>query len=134
MGTELDRKIIRSRQVQGLLDTSRTGLLKLRSLSDFPAPLPMPGHPRWYLDEILAWRSRRTRAEVAAAAVLADAPRLAACLPADQHRECVTELENMSAFAALGGRQKVAELYRALANDLRAAGPDVMGAARELAR
>lgn len=92
----------------------------------------MPGHPRYYLDEILAWRDGRARAEVAAGAFLQNHAEARRLLDEESHAGCLAELDRVAKEKRDAGKVRLAVVFEALAADVRAAGPTVIANARRL--
>jgi predicted DNA-binding transcriptional regulator AlpA len=114
MSETAEREVIGLPRVMELLGVGRTTMKKWRRRPDFPAPLTLPGHPRFYLDEILAYRDRRrvdARVELALEAYLGNAPEARALPAEDQRRRALEWYRSLEEDARQHGPTKAAPFF-----------------------
>jgi len=123
MAMQNTRKIIGTRDVRALLGgISRQTLSRFRTHEGFPAPVPMPGHPRFYEDEILEWRDPGKNQFIYTAAEQA-LPDLQSLPPAERHKKTVEWFETALQRARERGADAVIRCYEECLTALRTIGP-----------
>lgn len=128
------RKVIRSGRVRELLNLGEEALRRRRREAGFPKTLTMPGRPRWYEDEILAWRDGRDRGEVAAGAFLAGGPDLAGLSLEEQYAAALAHYRERAALARKEGRPDREQVDLWAVRALEFVDASIMAAARRLVR